>query len=322
MSLWRAAAGCFVPQYGVRGPVSHPVFSSVPSVQVAQVQRIVGQWFLAEQRPLPWRVSDTSPWAVLLSEVMSQQTPVSRVEPIWRRWLELWPEPADLAAASTAMVLREWASLGYPRRALRLQECARVVVDNHGGQVPDTYDELVRLPGIGDYTAAAILSFAYGKRATVVDTNIRRVSARVFLGQALPHPTYSSAEKAFARAITPESADDAVLWAEASMELGAIVCTARTALCDQCPVRELCAWRLSGFPQDEHAHKRNPQKFTGTDRQVRGKIMKLLREEHGPVIRPRIDLVWPDLSQLERCLGSLVEDGLVEQDGEAYSLPN
>lgn len=291
----------------------------VPSVEI--IQERVGDWFTREMRPLPWRSEGTSPWAVLLSEVMSQQTPVARVAPIWARWLELWPTPADLAAAPTAQVLREWSSLGYPRRALRLQECAAVIAERHGGVVPHIYDELVALPGIGDYTASAVVAFAFGKRSTVVDTNVRRVLARALRGDALPPPTYSAAERAFARSITPASDVDAALWAASSMELGAVVCTARTAHCTQCPIMEHCSWRLSGFPADEHVGVRKTQKFAGTDRQVRGKVMKLLRDSHGPVLRSQIDLVWPDEQQLDRCVASLVEDGLAEQDGEVYRLP-
>ena len=292
------------------------------SAAVELVQREVSQWFVREQRPLPWRSAGTSAWAVLLSEVMSQQTPVARVAPIWARWLELWPTPAALAAAPTDQVLREWSSLGYPRRALRLQECAAVIADRHGGQVPTLYDDLVALPGIGDYTAAAVVAFAFGKRSTVVDTNVRRVLARVFGGVALPPPTYSAAERAFARSITPSDDDASALWAAASMELGAVVCTARVAYCEACPIATSCAWRLSGFPADEHAGTRKTQKFTGTDRQVRGKVMKVLRDAHGPVLRSQIDLVWPDQAQLERCVASLIEDGLAQQDGEVYSLPS
>ncbi len=317
-----------MPQYGVLDPLlaSRPstgfVVPKVSSTVVDNVQREVGQWFLREQRPLPWRLAGTSAWAVLLSEVMSQQTPVARVEPIWRRWLELWPTPSDLADAPTAQVLREWASLGYPRRALRLQECAAVIRDVHGGQVPQLYDELVALPGIGDYTAAAVMAFAFGKRSTVIDTNVRRVVARVFAGTQFPTPSYTSAEKKFIARLTPASDTEAALWAASSMELGAVICTARVALCDQCPVAQWCAWRTAGFPQDEHAGVRKTQKFTGTDRQVRGKVMKVLRDAHGPVLGSAIDLVWPDRVQLERCVASLIEDGLVEQDGEVYSLPS
>ncbi|MFD2839923.1 A/G-specific adenine glycosylase [Populibacterium corticicola] len=293
----------------------------VPPATVSEVQVLVADWFRREQRPLPWREPATSAWAVLLSEVMSQQTPVARVAPIWARWLELWPTPADLAQAPTAQVLREWSSLGYPRRALRLQECAAAIVERHDGVVPQIYDDLVELPGIGDYTAAAVVAFAHGRRSTVVDTNVRRVLARVFSGTALPPPTYSAAERAFARAITPELDEQAAAWAAGSMELGAVVCTARTAYCEACPISALCAWRLAGFPEDEHAQVRTTQKFTGTDRQVRGKVMKVLRDAHGPVLRSQIDLVWPDQAQLDRCVASLIEDGLAEQDGEAYSLP-
>lgn len=306
-------------QYGVPSPQFVP--PQLPRSAVESIQESVSAWFVAEQRPLPWREPGTSAWAVLLSEVMSQQTPVARVAPIWERWLSLWPTPADLAQAPTSQVLREWASLGYPRRALRLQECAATIVSRHGGKVPEIYDDLVTLPGIGDYTAAAVVAFAYGKRSTVVDTNVRRVLARALGGTKFPPPTYSAAERVFARSITPESDTDSAIWAASSMELGAIVCTARVAYCDVCPIFDLCQWRLAGFPADEHADVRVTQKFAGTDRQVRGKVMKLLRETNGPVLRSEVDVVWPDHAQLQRCVGSLIEDGLAEQDGEVLMLP-
>jgi len=306
----------------VLGPHTTDASLTTALPTIREIQTRTGAWFQAHGRPLPWRNPHTTPWAILLSEIMAQQTPVSRVEPIWNRWLELWPTPHKLATASTADVLREWSSLGYPRRALRLMDCARAIVENHDGEVPRTYNELVALPGIGDYTAAAIVAFAYHGRSTVVDTNVRRVLARAISGHALAHPTYSAAERRFAQAITPTEPEHAALWAASSMELGAVVCTARAAHCEQCPIQTLCAWRAAGYPADEHAETRTTQKFTGTDRQVRGKVMKLLRDAHGPVLRAQIDLVWPDQAQLERCVASLIEDGLAQQDGELYSLPS
>src|SRR5659263_416701 len=126
------------------------------------------RWYAGHARALPWRDPECSPWGVLVSEVMLQQTPVSRVEPVWRSWLESWPTPAGLAAASPADALRAWGRLGYPRRALRLIECARMVVNRHGGDVPRGYDELTALPGVGDYTASAVLAFGFGERAVVL----------------------------------------------------------------------------------------------------------------------------------------------------------
>ncbi|GIG23471.1 adenine glycosylase [Cellulomonas chitinilytica] len=282
-------------------------------------------WFDEHARDLPWRASDRTPWGVLVSEVMLQQTPVVRVEPAWRSWMRAWPTPADLAAASTADVLRAWDRLGYPRRALRLQECARAIVDRHGGAVPETTAELLALPGVGAYTAAAVQAFAFGRRSVVLDTNVRRVLARTVSGAALPAPSQTAAETLLADAYVPDDDTTAARWAAASMELGALVCTARSPRCDACPVAPLCRWRALGKPSDEHAGRRRTQAWAGTDRQVRGRIMALLREAPGPVPAEAVDAVWPDTRQRERCLDGLVSDGLVtrtDADPPTYRLPH
>lgn len=291
----------------------------------AGLRDAVGRWFAETARDLPWRAADRTAWGVLVSEVMLQQTPVVRVEPVWRAWMDRWPEPADLAAAPTADVLRAWGRLGYPRRALRLQECARAVVERHGGEVPRGEAALRALPGVGEYTAAAVTAFAHGRRAVVVDTNVRRVLARAVGGVALPAPSYTAAERATAAAVAPPGDEDAVLWAAASMELGALVCTARGPRCGACPVRDACAWRRAGRPGDEHADRRRTQAWAGTDRQARGRVMAVLRDAPGPVPRAVVADAWHDAAQLDRCVASLVEDGLVEQvdgpGGALYRLP-
>lgn len=287
----------------------------------ARLRAAVVAWFDAEARDLPWRAPDRAAWGVLVSEVMLQQTPVARVEPVWREWLDRWPTPAALAAASTADVLRAWGRLGYPRRALRLQECARAIVERHDGVVPASAGTLRSLPGIGEYTAAAVTAFAYGRRAAVVDTNVRRVLARTVTGTALPAPSYTATERRLAEALAPADDADATAWAAASMELGALVCAARTPRCGQCPVASLCAWRLAGHPADEHAARRRTQAWAGTDRQVRGRVMAALREAHGPLAREAVAGLWADAAQLDRCVAGLVEDGLAEQDGGGYRLP-
>nr|WP_242636457.1 A/G-specific adenine glycosylase [Myceligenerans salitolerans] len=287
----------------------------------------VTDWFARAARDLPWRAPDRTPWGVLVSEVMLQQTPVVRVEPAWRSWMERWPEPADLARADTADVLRAWGRLGYPRRALRLQECAVAVVERHAGVVPNTEEELRALPGVGEYTAAAVLAFAFGRRAVVVDTNVRRVLARTVGGTALPAPSYTAAERALATAIAPADDAEAARWAAASMELGALVCTARSPRCDDCPVAGLCAWRAAGSPPDEHAGRRRTQAWHGTDRQCRGRVMATLRAADGPVDRAVVVAAWVPgagsmtggdaaarLAQLDRAVAGLIEDGLAEQD--------
>lgn len=285
------------------------------------MQEVLAGWFARTARDLPWRAPDRTAWGVLVSEVMSQQTPVARVAPVWVAWMERWPTPADFAAAGTADVLRAWGTLGYPRRALRLQDCARTVVERHGGEVPDDEVALLALPGVGTYTAAAVMAFAFGRRSVVLDTNVRRVLARTLGGEALPAPSLTAAETARAAAVVPSSDAAAATWAAATMELGAVVCTARAPRCDACPVAGECAWRAAGYPADEHEARRRTQAWAGTDRQVRGKVMALLRAEHGHVARERVAGVWPDARQLDRCVAGLVEDGLVEQTGDALHLP-
>ncbi|MCC2307449.1 A/G-specific adenine glycosylase [Cellulomonas sp. zg-Y338] len=281
------------------------------------MREAVLEWFGQHARELPWRSEDRSAWGVLVSEVMLQQTPVARVEPAWRAWMARWPEPADLAAASPADVLRAWDRLGYPRRALRLQECARAVVERHSGVVPDASEDLLALPGVGAYTAAAVQAFAFGRRSVVLDTNVRRVLARAVAGVALPAPSQTAAELRLAESLVPEDDATAARWSAASMELGALVCTARSPRCDACPVAGLCAWRAAGRPADEHAARRRTQAWAGTDRQVRGRVMALLRDAIGPVPAAAVEALWPDRTQLERCVESLLADGLLARDAAA-----
>ncbi|QTE29177.1 HhH-GPD family protein [Pengzhenrongella sicca] len=281
--------------------------------EIAPLRAEVLTWFAANARDLPWRAPDRTAWGVLVSEVMLQQTPVVRVLPVWTAWMARWPAPSDLAAASTADVLRAWDRLGYPRRALRLQECARAVVDRHGGAVPRAESALLELPGVGAYTAAAVVAFAHGGRSVVLDTNVRRVLARALGGVALPAPSQTAAEVRRAAAAVPAGEREAAAWAAASMELGALVCTARSPRCDACPIAARCAWRAAGYPPDAHAARRRTQAWTGTDRQARGRIMALLRDAARPVPPTGIDAVWPERDQLRRSLAGLVADGLVEE---------
>jgi A/G-specific adenine glycosylase len=297
----------------------------------------IQDWFQREARDLPWR-GDCSPWGILVSEIMLQQTPVVRVRPIWEEWLERWPTPAAFAAAPPADVLRAWGKLGYPRRALRLHAAAAQIVSAHDGAVPDNYEELLTLPGVGSYTAAAVAAFAFGRRTTVVDTNIRRVHARLVIGQALPAPTLTAAEMSLAADLLPEDTEQSVLWNAAVMELGALVCTARSPKCADCPVLDKCAWIAAGQPEPTYIPKGQP--WAGTDRQVRGAVMAVLRAAISPV---HADLFWDaaaakehvevapalgklhDLNthapQLERALAGLVADGLAQLSELGYHLP-
>lgn len=272
------------------------------------------EWYDHHQRPLPWREPGTSAWAVLLSEVMSQQTPVARVIEPWRRWLRLWPTPADLAAASPAEVLREWGSLGYPRRALRLRETAIAVLQRHDGVIPSSIEDLRALPGIGEYSAAAVAVFAFQRRHPVVDVNVRRVLARAVGGLAEPAPSLNVAEKALAAEVLPLDPTMAPRWSVAVMELGALICTARRPRCERCPVSSRCAWQRAGRPPHDGPPRRG-QAWEGTDRQARGRVMAVLRRQAGAGAE-ELAAIWPDPVQRGRVIASLIRDGLAEHGAD------
>ena len=284
-------------------------------------QRIL-DWYAREARDLPWREPGTSPWGVLVSEVMLQQTPVVRVEPVWRQWMSRWPTPASLASSAPGDAIHAWGRLGYPRRALRLHDAASAMVDRHDGDVPDTLAGLLALPGVGTYTAAAVSAFAFGQRAAVVDTNVRRVFARVVNGAAQATPSLTRAEMDLATALLPEDAHDARTWAVAVMEVGALVCLARSPRCPDCPVSDLCAWQLASRPAYQGPARRS-QSWHGTDRQCRGAILAVLRATTEPVRTGELDAAWStDDAQRDRCLDSLVTDGLVEPlSDDRFRLP-
>ncbi|WP_084484493.1 A/G-specific adenine glycosylase [Nocardia anaemiae] len=267
-------------------------------------------WYRETARDLPWRRENVTAWQILMSEIMLQQTPVVRVEPIWREWVARWPVPSAMAASSQAEVLRAWGKLGYPRRALRLHECAKVLAEEHGDKVPTDVDVLLGLPGIGAYTARAVACFAYGQRVPVVDTNVRRVVARAVHGRAAAGNP-SARDLAETEALLPRRIDHAAMFSAALMELGATVCTARTPDCSRCPLPQ-CAWVSAGRPVSDVVRK--TQKYEGTDRQARGRLLDVLRDATGPVERIRLDLAWTrDPGQRDRALDSLLVDGLIEQ---------
>lgn len=310
--------------------------------RLRELQHRIIAWYDAHGRDLPWRAPDRTPWGVLVSEIMLQQTPVARVQPRWLEWMRRWPAPADLARASTAEVLRAWDRLGYPRRALRLQAAAQAIVDDHGGQVPDDHEQLLALPGIGSYTAAAVAAFAFGHRQTVIDTNIRRVHTRLVSGRALPGRSLSAAETRLAERLLPRETTLAVRWNQSVMELGALICTARSPRCDQCPVHDECAWVAAGRPEPETAPR--GQSWQGTDRQVRGAIMAVLRAADSSIPESWLvtdaevtlpagagaDLARPleallelesPLSQRRRALDGLLTDGLAHRSRTGIVLP-
>jgi A/G-specific adenine glycosylase len=278
-------------------------------------------WYPGHARDLPWRRQGTTAWGVMVSEFMLQQTPVARVEPVWALWMDRWPVPSALAAAPRADVLRAWGKLGYPRRALRLHEAAGVIAERHGDVVPSDVEALEALPGVGSYTARAVAAFGYGRRCPVVDTNVRRVVARAVHGAGDAGPARARADLADVEALLPTAEADAAVVSIGLMELGAVVCTARAPRCGGCPVRAECAWVAAGRPQ--YAGPRRPvQAFAGTDRQVRGRLLDVLRGAEAPVERAALDAAWADAAQRDRCLDSLLVDGLAEQlDDGRFALP-
>lgn len=279
------------------------------------------RWYDDHARDLPWRRADASAWSVLVSEFMLQQTPVTRVLPVFETWMSRWPTPIGLAAAATGDAIRAWGRLGYPRRALRLHATAVAITTRHGGEVPDDIASLRALPGVGDYTAAAVASFAFGRRHIVLDTNVRRVLARVVQGTELPAPSVTAAERAAAESLLPDDEATAARWSVAVMELGALCCTTSAPRCRSCPVAALCRWRLGGFPAHVGPQRRR-QTYAGTDRQCRGRLLGVLREADGPVPRTALVDAWEPSEQRDRALDSLVADGLVEPlADEVFCLP-
>jgi A/G-specific adenine glycosylase len=278
------------------------------------------RWYDEHARELPWRGAQASPWSVVVSEYMLQQTPVARVLPVHEQWLDRWPTPAALAGEPVGEAIRMWGRLGYPRRALRLHAAATAIVERHDGDVPADHDVLRALPGVGDYTAAAIAVFAFGRRHAVLDTNVRRVLARSASGVALPPAALTRGERDLATRLLPDDDVDAATWSIALMELGALVCTAGRPRCGACPLADRCGWRAAGYPAHDGPPRRG-QAWAGTDRQCRGRLMAVVRDAEGPVRQERLARAWDEADQRTRCLAGLVEDGLLVRDGDAYALP-
>ena len=287
-------------------------------------------WFATHKRNLPMRAADVSDWGTLVFEIMSQQTPIARVQPIWLEWMERWPTPVEVAAASSADIIVAWANLGYPSRALRLKACAAAIVEKHGGEVPLSLKDLTLLPGVGTYTASALLAFRHGIRVPVLDTNVRRVLVRFLDGREFPpHTTPSKAETMRAEAILPEDGHRAAEVSLALMEFGALVCTQLSPSCDECPISNNCTWALAGFPKDEK--RPTPQPYAGTDRQARGRIMKALRTAHfegtdGLTKRRVLDAAridGGDRYQPTRVYRALLKDGMIvyNEDTKRVTLP-
>lgn len=278
-------------------------------------EKEITSWFKKNKRDLPWRNTDA--WGVLVSEFMLQQTPVNRVLPVYEAWMKRWPTAASLAKATPAEVITAWSRLGYPRRALRLHECAKEITQNLEGKIPESQAELRELPGIGEYTAAAITAFAFEKRSLVLDINIRRLFARLFDGVETPKQTATKVEKSRYEELIPKK--DPHLWAAATMELGAVICTSQSPKCGICPVAHVCTWRSLDYPKSDVVKRR--QSWHGTDRQCRGAIVQALRENE-VLTKSQITQLWDVPSQLEKALLTLLDDGLIESRGKnKFSLP-
>lgn len=282
----------------------------------------VADWYAAGHRDLPWRRDGFGAWGILVSEFMLQQTPVARVIPRLAAWLERWPTPAALAAVPAGEAVRAWDRLGYPRRALALHGAAVAITAEHGGEVPSEIPALLALPGVGPYTARAVAAFAHGIRVPVVDVNTRRVLARAVLGQGDAGPARTRDDHELMESVLPDDAERARLANAGAMELGQTVCLARAPRCDDCPVTDLCAWRRAGYPAYDGPTAPRQKRYEGSDRQVRGRILRELRGSDLPVPPEAIEALWPDSAQRERALAGLLRDGLVTGDPRAgYRLP-
>ncbi len=309
---------------------------------VARVQRCILDWYTAEQRDLPWR-STSDPYAILVSEIMLQQTQVERVLPKYRQFLAAFPTLADLAAAPTSAVISVWVPLGYNSRAVRLQSIARQVMATYDGRIPDTIEELLTLKGIGRYTAGAIACFAYRKAVATVDTNIRRVLHRIFLGLEHPEPRLNDAQMlALAEQVLPSA--EAYNWNQALMDLGATICTSNNPQCVRCPLQDMCSAyaemsQHSLFPSGsvlrqlrkvaEKKSNYQAQPFTQTNRYYRGRIVDFLRSLPtdqrislsmlGAAIKP--EFTADDLPWLQKVVAGLVKDGLLDEAEDGVRLP-
>ena len=287
------------------------------------VSPAVVAWFRANGRDLPWRRPGFPAWGTLVSEIMLQQTPVVRVIPRLADWLDRWPTPASLAASPASEAVRAWDRLGYPRRALNLHRAAIAITDLHCGVVPEDVPSLLALPGVGDYTARAVAVFAFGHRHPVVDTNVRRVLARAVEGQAEPWPANARRDLPLMESQLPTDLEDARLTNAGIMELGALVCVARSPRCTECPLLDQCAWVLAGRPAHDGPVAPKQKKYEGSDRQVRGIVLASLRKSEIPVASDELSTLWQDAPQLSRALAGLVRDGLVAgSPADGYALPD
>ena len=275
-------------------------------------------WWDSEKRDLPWRIS-RDPWAILVSEFMLQQTQASRVVEKYKTFLERFPNPTTCANSTPGKVIELWSGLGYNRRAINLHRTAKTIAEKHKGTVPDELSLLLDLPGIGDYTARAILAFSFEKDVAVVDVNVKRVLSR------LEGRTLSMKE---AQSIADQNlpTGEGWRWNQAMIEIGATICTARKTKCDKCPLKETCTWTKNQSATDPaiSVKSKKLETFEGSDRQGRGKLINALRNE--PIMGKDVPQIlgWPnDHKRCKRVLEKLEKDGLIViADSGKISLPN
>jgi A/G-specific adenine glycosylase len=283
---------------------------SEPTVDLdSELVAAVGEWArrsTAEREMLPWRRT-TDPWVVLLSEVMLAQTQVARVAERFDEMVRRFPTPGTCAEAPVGEVVRAWSGLGYNRRAVALHRTAVAIVTEHSGKVPRDLDALVALPGIGPYTARAILAFAFEETVGVVDVNIRRVLLRARSGSALSDRETQRLADRLVAGTAPRT------WNLALMDFGSLVCRARAPRCGECPIAHRCRWRVAGGP-DPAARGRSQARFSGSDREGRGRLLRAACA--GPIDSADVPRVagWPDdPARAERVSRALVAEGLLRR---------
>lgn len=272
-------------------------------------------WGLPRMRDLPWRHTSDR-WRILVSEVMLQQTQVVRVVSKYEQFVALAPTPAACAALPLSDLLRLWQGLGYPKRCRNLQQAARVVVEHHGGVVPATVEELLELPGVGPYTARAVVAFSGSGDAACVDTNVARVLARLTGRPLSRREVQSAADDVLPGGLARD-------WNQVLMDFGATVCGARAPRCDECPIIDRCAWRGTGDdPAPATAFTSKPQsRFDGSDRQARGRLLHALAAASLPESGAAVAMGIADAERAARLVDALVTDGLVVRSGARLELP-
>lgn len=281
---------------------------------LSPTQDAVLTWYAASGRSLPWRDAD-DPYVVLVSEIMLQQTQVVRVLPAFAAFIERFPTVQGLAVAGRAEVVQAWRGLGYNRRAVALHRAAQEVVDRFDGRIPDDLAALQSLPGVGEYTARAVLAFAFDRDVAPVDTNIRRVISRAIAGEALRGSVLQAAADA---AVPIGHGRD---WSAALMDLGARYCASRP-LCEDCPITAQCAWFSAGGADPAAAASPPAQaKFAGSTRFHRGRLLDALRDGDVPLRMVATAAHLKDEQVAAQLAAALVRDGLAEEHDGHLTLP-